>query len=152
MSGAKSVEEVEAWISENGNSDNLKLEDGIKSSKADVCSWLILNILVEASFTVGTLLTQRYSNEKYKDIFYYDTTTKINKCTPEGFTYFAHYLINLFNERCKYSIDKLLVDNDKKCSKKMYSSIFCNFLPDVYASSIEELEQRVEKQEDIFPF
>ena len=42
MSGAKSVEEVEAWISENGNCDNLKLEDDSKSSKADVCSWLML--------------------------------------------------------------------------------------------------------------
>lgn len=150
MSGAKSAEEVEAWINDNSIDIDYGLENGINSDKADICSWIILNILIEANYAVGTLLTQMYCNDNYGGVDY-ATPLAIDKSTQDGFTIYAHYLINLFAERCKYSIDSMLVESNKKCNEKLYCSIFGPFKPNMYGSPIDEIKEQFEKYSRIFP-
>ena len=147
FSGKISAEEAQKWMDENNYND--ELVNGFNSSSADICNWIINNLLWNVRYTVGALLAQMYRMNKYPlasvNLTRYEDVTL-------DFSDFAHLLINKCADNFKYKIDDLL----KKCSKagdiKYHSLYGADWLRKEFVSSIEEYKKRLEWFDDIFPF
>lgn len=122
------------WLSqmyEKGkNTNKIILPNGYNSSLSDICDWIILNLLFEADFTVRILLSDMYKMEKYKEI------------EEDGFNNFSdksYIVLNRLADRCKYIIDKLLVECSKSAKNFSYYSIYDRDMTNVTINEINKL-------------
>ncbi len=153
LSGKISAEEAQKWVDENNY--NADLVNGYNSSQADICNWIIANLFWEIQYTIGAALTQMYRIEKYNEPLEHSALG----CSLSGYSDFVHLLINALSDKCKYRIDKLIVEcseNAKNKQSKYYSIYNNSFLFQKYNFlSIDELEKFKKQEEEYnsqFPF